>query len=146
MLVCNVSQRARRAVIVAGLAEPAAATDTLGTGNVVFATLVDDPANVRDSVDAYLGEIMLEAASAASTVNAGLVYAVAVVEAAAAADVLSAAVPAVLSATVVEAAAASDVPDATTAAAAIRSRMVPGTMINTGSSRAAYVDSIMINQ
>ena len=64
MLVCNVSLRPPRAGIAADIAEAAAALDTLGTGNVVFATLVDDPASVGEMVDAYLGEIMLEAASA----------------------------------------------------------------------------------
>jgi hypothetical protein len=70
MLVCNVSQRARRAAIAADIAETAAATDALGTGNIVFATLVDDPASVGEVVDAYLGEIMIEAASAGDTLDA----------------------------------------------------------------------------
>src|SRR5262245_58714994 len=67
MLVCNVSVRPLRRAIAADLAEATAAADSPGTGNVVFATLVDDPANVQDVVDAYLGQIMLEAASAASS-------------------------------------------------------------------------------
>jgi hypothetical protein len=72
MLVCNVSLRPRRIGITAEIAEAAAALDTPGTGNVVFATLVDDPASVLDIVDAYLGEIMLEAASAADTPDASI--------------------------------------------------------------------------
>src|SRR5580765_1046228 len=72
MLVCSVSQRGRRAAIAADVAEAAAALDAPGTGNVVFATLVDDPASVGEIVDAYLGEIMLEAASASVIVDAGL--------------------------------------------------------------------------
>lgn len=76
MLVCNVSLLRRRASIAAEVAEAAVAVDTLGTGNVVFATLVDDPASVGDRVDAYLGEIMLEAASADAVADAGLGYTV----------------------------------------------------------------------
>jgi hypothetical protein len=84
MLVCSVSQSQRRAAITADLAEAAIALDAPGTGNVVFATLVDDPASVRDRVDAFLGQIMREAASAAATVNAGFAKAVTIAEAAAA--------------------------------------------------------------
>jgi hypothetical protein len=97
VLVCSVSMRARQASIVAGLVEVAAALDSPGTGNVVFATLVDDPAAVVDLVDAYLGEIMLEAASAGDTCDAS--------------------VPAVLAADVVESTAADSTQDATLAAA-----------------------------
>lgn len=74
MLVCNVSLRPRGRVIAADIAEAAAALDATMTGLVVFATLVDDPANVRDIVDAYLGEIMLEAASASDSVSSGFAY------------------------------------------------------------------------
>jgi hypothetical protein len=80
MLVCSVSQLRRRAAIAADVAESALALDSPGTGNVVFATLVDDPASVRESVDAFLGQIMVEAASAAATVSAGFAYAGAVAE------------------------------------------------------------------
>jgi hypothetical protein len=114
MLVCNVSLLRRRAAIAAAVAEITAAVDATATGNVVFATLVDDPASVGDRVDAYLGEIMLEAASAAATVNAGVTYAVAVVEAATPTAVVSASfyVPGVFAVTVVETAAANSAQDA----------------------------------
>ena len=72
MLVCSVSQLQRRTAVVADVAEAAAALDAPGTGNVVFATLVDDPASVGELVDAYLGVIMAEAASAGEAVDAGL--------------------------------------------------------------------------
>jgi hypothetical protein len=81
MLVCNVSLRPPRSGIAADLAEAAVASDNAGTGNVVFATLVDDPASVGEIVDAYLGEIMLEAASSGDAWDAGLVYATGIVEA-----------------------------------------------------------------
>jgi hypothetical protein len=74
MLVCNVSMRPPGRAIAAELAEIATAIDASTTGFVVFAALVDDPASVGDTVDAYLGEIMLEAASAIDTVNVGLIY------------------------------------------------------------------------
>ena len=94
MLVCSVSLRPPRRAIAAALAEVAAAVDGLTTGNVVFATLVDDPASVGDLVDAFLGEIMLEAASADALVDAGLAYVSAVDEAATAASVESATITA----------------------------------------------------
>jgi hypothetical protein len=109
MLVCNVSQLQRRAAISAGLTEAAVALDAPGTGNVVFATLVDDPASVRDFVNAYLGQIMVEAANAATTLNAGLTYAAGIVETVTAADTSSAAVPRVGG--LVEAATAADLVD-----------------------------------
>lgn len=73
MLVCNVSLRPPRSAIAAEIAEVTAALDNLGSGSgqVVFATLVDDPASVGEIVDAYLGEIMLEAASAADSLDGG---------------------------------------------------------------------------
>jgi hypothetical protein len=119
MLVCNVSQSQRRAGITADLAEAAAAVDSPGTGNVVFATLVDDPASVGDHVDAYLGQIMREAASAAATVNAGLVYRVAVDETVTAISTQSGSVPTVWSAAVVEAATAASTQSATAGAGAV---------------------------
>lgn len=81
MLVCNVSLRPSRRAIAAGIAEVAAALDAATTGNVVFAALVDDPASVREIVDAYLGEIMLEAAGAADAADAGFAYTGAIAEA-----------------------------------------------------------------
>lgn len=126
MLVCHVVQLARRAAIAADLAETATAADLPGSGNIVFATLVDDPASVRESVDAYLGEIMREAASAASTVNAGLVYAVAIAEAGHAVELLSGAVPSIVSATIAEAASATDAPDAGATSAAALQRVLSG--------------------
>jgi hypothetical protein len=126
MLVCSVSQFAQQAVITASVAEAATAADTPGTGNVVFATLVDDPANVRDTVNAYLGQIMLEAASAAAVVTAGSAYATAVVEAVTAASTQDGTV---------------------TGAVPARSAMLPGgVMVNSdGTLREANVNGIMVN-
>src|SRR6185436_16592693 len=86
MLVCNVAIRPPRTAITAGITEILAAVDSTATGNIVFATLVDDPASVGDVVDAYLGEIMIEAASADTVLDAGLAYIAAVDEAVSATD------------------------------------------------------------
>src|SRR6185436_603959 len=96
MLVCNVSLRPPRAGIAADILEAIEATDATASGQVVFATLVDDPASVGDLVDAYLGEIMLEAASAA--------------------DAADGYIPAVLNAAIAEATSAASAEDATMAA------------------------------
>jgi len=125
MLVCNVSLRPQRAGIIAAIVEAAAAVDATATGNVVFATLVDDPASVSETVDAYIGEIMLEAASAAATVDSGLEYVTAVDEAVTATDTSSGGVAVV-------------VPS--------RSAMVLRAYINAGTSREANAIGTMINQ
>jgi hypothetical protein len=86
---------------------------------------------VGEHVDAFLGQIMVEAASAAATVNTGLLYAVGIVEAASAIDsalagrqMIAAVAETIvansvqdaalmgISAAVVEAATAADAPDA----------------------------------
>jgi hypothetical protein len=125
MLVTNVSLRPPRTGIAADIAELAEAVDASATGQVVFATLVDDPASVREFVDAYLGEIMLEAASAAASADAGLAYAAAIDEAVTAADTQ----------------------DATAGIALVaRSAMLPGVFVNSdGTSREANVNSVMVN-
>jgi SPRY domain len=114
MLVCSVSLSRRRAAIAAGVVEAAAALDAPGTGNVVFATLVDDPASVGDHVDAFLGQIMLEAANATATVSAGSAYAAAVAEAASAAATTDAG--RAFAANIAETLTANDAPDATATA------------------------------
>lgn len=111
MLVCSVSLLRRQAAIAVNIAETAAALDSPGTGNVVFATLVDDPASVVEHVDAFLGQIMLEAANAATTLNAGLTYATAIVESGTAAELASASRQ--TSATMAETVAAGSAQDAT---------------------------------
>src|SRR4051794_11926960 len=102
MLICNVSLRPPRRAISSEISEAAAAADATATGNVVFATLVDDPASVGDIVDAYLGEIMLEAASADTVADAGLVYVATIDEAIFAVDVWGGAVPAVYAGAIIE--------------------------------------------
>jgi hypothetical protein len=111
MLVCSVSQLRRRAAIAAGVAEAANALDASTTGSVIFAALVDDPASVADYLDAVLGQLMREAASAAATVNAGLVYAVRVDEAVVATETNTGAVPTAISAAAAETASAADALD-----------------------------------
>jgi hypothetical protein len=79
MLVCNVSMRPRGRAVAAELAESAVADDASSAG-VLFPALVDDPASALDTVDAFFGDIMLEAASAADTVVGGFAYDAAVAE------------------------------------------------------------------
>src|SRR4051812_7013517 len=86
MLICSVSLRPARSGIAADITEAVTAADATATGNVVFATLIDDPASVGEIVDAYLGQIMLEAASASDTLSSGSDYAAAVDEAVTAID------------------------------------------------------------
>ena len=74
MLVCNVSMGPRGRAIAAELEEIALADDTNTSGQVFFATLVDDPASVNATVDAFVGEIMLEAANAGDAVSVGIIY------------------------------------------------------------------------
>jgi hypothetical protein len=127
MLVCNVSLRPPRRAIAADLAEVVTAADATATGNIVFATLVDDPASVGDYIDAYLGEIMLEAASAADAISSGAAFSAAVDETASAGDTL----------------------DATVAGAAIaREAMLAGlspVFVNGTGSREAYINGVMVN-
>jgi len=125
MLVCNVSLRPPRSAISAAIAEATTAADATATGNVIFATLVDDPASVGEIVDAYLGEIMLEAASAADAVTAGSAYVAAVDETVTAADV----------------------PDATVGGAAVaREAMLPGVFVNSSPvSRQVNINGVMVN-
>ena len=60
--------------------ETATAVDATTTGNVLFATLIDAPASAHETLDAYLGEIMLETANADATISAGVLYVAEIVE------------------------------------------------------------------
>jgi len=96
MLVCSVSQRPQRHVIAANIVEVANALDSTGLG-VIFATLTDNPGNAIDRIDAFNGQRIVEAANAA--------------------DVLNASVPAVYPVSLIETASAAATPDATKAVA-----------------------------
>jgi hypothetical protein len=133
MLVCNVSQRPRHRAVAADLAEGAAADDASTTGFVVFATLVDDPASVNDVIDAHLGEIMLEAASAGDVVITGLVYLTAINEGLTAADVQDGAVPATYNLTVNDPTTASSTQDGTTSAAIMLANILSASRAGIGS-------------
>jgi hypothetical protein len=84
------------------ISEAANATDSALSGFVFYSTLVDDPASVRETVDAYLGQIMREAASAAATQTAGLAYATSINEPAAASSTQNATAPTIWTAAVDE--------------------------------------------
>jgi hypothetical protein len=70
MLVCNISMRPHHHQVAAEILEAGAAEDVPG-GEVIFLTIVDDPASASESSDAYIGQIMLEAASASDLINEG---------------------------------------------------------------------------
>lgn len=118
MLVCNVSLRPRRTAIAVEVVEAITATDATATGNIVFATLVDDPASVADRVDAFLGEIMLEVANAADAADAGLVYIAGIDEALTAIAAQDGAVPAIYTDAVAETVTAAALVDASAVSAA----------------------------
>jgi hypothetical protein len=124
MLVCSVSVSARRTVAT-DIVEVAAASDTTKPEGGVFVALVDEPISAIDSANAYLGEIMEEAANAVDSVEAlGSVYDIAVDETAIAVDAPDAAVPSGTS----------------------RSGMVAGVYVNSsGTLRQANVDGVMVN-
>jgi len=85
MLVCNVSHILPR-TISAAIVEAVTATDATAPQASIFSALIDDPTSAIDIADAYLGEIMLESASASDAFSAGLDSAAGVNEAATALD------------------------------------------------------------
>jgi hypothetical protein len=92
MLVCSISMRPRRGAIAADVAETAFAVDEIATG-LLYTLLIDDPASALDSVDAFFGEIMIEAVNAADNFSVELVFTAAVDEPASASATASGAVP-----------------------------------------------------
>jgi len=86
MLICHVTLRPVGRLLTADIAESGAAADSPGTGNIIFAALVDDPAALTDHVDAFLGQILRETASANDVTTAGLIYSTAVSTSATATD------------------------------------------------------------
>lgn len=81
MIAGITAQAAAASSLSVGIVETAAALETTATG-VVFDTLVDDPASVGEFLDAYLGEIMLEAASAVDVLTVPMDYTTTITEAA----------------------------------------------------------------
>jgi hypothetical protein len=70
MLVCSVSLRAPRRIIETEIVEFVEAIDLPESG-LIFATLIDDPVAAVDTLDAFFGQIMIEAATAADNFDAG---------------------------------------------------------------------------
>lgn len=79
MLVCSVVLRPKRATLAATVTETAAALDTLSPG-AIFAILADDPGAASDTVNAFVGQFMIEAANAAAVVDAVAAHPVFVLE------------------------------------------------------------------
>ena len=79
MLVCSVVLRPKRGTIAATINETAFAFDA-PTPGAIFAILADDPGAAIDVLDAFVGQIMTEAASAADAVDAGSIRNAIIVE------------------------------------------------------------------
>jgi len=123
VLVCSVSLHPPR-VIASTIAEAVTARDTAASVSAIVSALVDDPVSAIETVDAYLGDIMIEAASAADIVDVIFAY----------------------TAGVDEAATSADAPDATLAALAARAAMLEGVFVNSdGTLRQANVNGVMVN-
>lgn len=89
MLVCFVVPSKRTRAIAAEIIEAAGAAADLFT-DAGFERRIDEPADARDTLDFFLGEVLHETASATATQNAALANAVLLDEPATAADVVSA--------------------------------------------------------
>lgn len=111
MLVCVVSQRARRLTLIGDVVEIAAADDASNWFFPQLAAITEAVATAADTVSAFVGQYLLEAASAADTVSAtlGTVTNRSLIETVVAADNLSGEVhiPTTLTAAISEAASAS---------------------------------------
>lgn len=110
MLICNVSLRPPARVLAVTLAEAAAAADTASMLVGLLAP-IDEPVTALETLDAFVGQIMLEAASASDSVQSGLIYAVLLDEPASAADAAGVLTAGGISAEVAEAATADVVVD-----------------------------------
>jgi hypothetical protein len=98
-------------VFSVGVAEVIVAMDTTDIGNIIFATLIDDPASINDTSDAFIGEIMIEAASADTILTVGIDYVAAIDDSTSVADVFNSS-PIGYLATIDEIATANDSSDA----------------------------------
>ena len=79
MLVCSVVLQPKRRAIGAAVVEHVDAVDAYSLG-AILATLTDDPGAASDTVSAFVGQLMVEAASATATVNANSIRNAAIVE------------------------------------------------------------------
>ena len=79
MLVCSVSVRPRHVTIAADIVEAGAASDAAAFVTL-FGPLVDSPGNATDTINAVVGQFMVETASAADVVTVGMAYRIALLE------------------------------------------------------------------
>lgn len=146
MLVCFIVPGQRRRQIAAEIVEVAGAAVDL-VSDAGFELLLDAPAIASDTCNAFLGELLHEAASAASTQNAGLFYAVLIDEPASAVDSVAGTGGVV---DILEPATANTTQDATLVLGIVpRSAMIASMgpiFVNPGVSREANVDGVMVNQ
>lgn len=127
MLVCSVSLRPTSRVVAATIVEITEALDGPALG-AIYATLADNPGNALDILGAFVGQNMVEAASAIAVVDALSAHPAAMLEA------ISAAV------------AAQDAAINVVASLVKRDGMIDGTQVNSdGTARQANVGGTMVN-
>ena len=146
MLVCSVVLRPRHASLAADIGEAATARDVTDFVTL-FGTVVDSPGNATDTLNAVVGQFMVETASAADVVTVGMAYRITVLEdTTAVANHLAVIAPKhVVTARVTEAATASATQDAAGALVA-RYGMLDGVYVNSsGTVRQANVNGTMVN-
>jgi hypothetical protein len=146
MLVCFTSAAPQRRQISVEIVEAAgAAVDIVSDAG--FLLLVDAPAAANAIVDALLGEILHEAASASGIFDGGIAYMVSVDEPASATDSFAGFYAAGIFADVIEATTADSVEDATVIGALVpKSAMLLDVFVNSdGTLREANVNGTMVN-
>lgn len=145
MLACFVCVLPQRAALAVTIDEVTVATDEILAGNALN-NLADEPAAANAVADAFLGELMVEAATATATADAGLFYAVLLDEPAHALDAWAGIYADGIDVDVTEAAAAAEAVDAAVPGAAARSAMTEAVFVNSsGVPRQAYANGIMLN-
>lgn len=129
MLVCSVVLRPKRGTLASTIVETATATDAPSI-NAVFAIIADDPGAASDTVSAFVGQLMVEAASAAAVVDAGSLRNAAIVEETNAAATFVPYVPGPIAAAIAETATAASTQDAGGAAVVIYGAVLDGTFVD----------------
>ena len=148
MLVCNVSVRPQNVTLAADLVEAGLAL-AVADYVTLFGPLVDSPGNATDTVNAVVGQFLVETASATDTLTVAMAYRITVLEDTTARESNNALfIPKhVVTGTVTEAATAAATQDATSGAGLVpRSGMVGTVYINSdGTARQADADGTMVN-
>ena len=147
MLVCSVVLRPRHASLAADIGEAATARDVTDFVTL-FGTVVDSPGNATDTLNAVVGQFMVETASAADVVTVGMAYRITVLEdTTAVANNLAVIAPkhGTVTATVTEAVSATATQDAAVVRVSRQAMSDSGYVNSDGTMRQANVAGTMIN-